>query len=213
MRALALLLLAPALLSAHDPVTTKLTWTKEISRLVLKRCAGCHRPGAQAPFSLLTYEDARPWAVAIREEAALRTMPPWGAVKGFGHFKDDPSLSQEELTLLIEWVNGGAPEGEPQYAPKESPAPFAYAATKKPGRLIAKDTRLAAPLTLNALRPQRLAPNTPLQVIAELPDGTREPLLWIRQWKSTYRHAFVLAEPMKLPAGSTIRTTGPVLLY
>jgi hypothetical protein len=199
---------------AHDPITTKLTWSKEISRLVQNRCAGCHRPGGPAPFSLLTYQDARPWAVAMREEAAQRTMPPWGAVKGFGRFRGDPSLAQEELALLIEWVNGGAPEGDPQFAPKEPVLPFVYAAPlRRAPLLLSKDTSLARPRTLAAIRPQRLARGGSLQVTAELPDGTNVPVLWVRDWKPAYRHAFVLAQPLALPRGTRLRITAPVVVY
>src|SRR5260370_42137389 len=89
------LLLAAVRAPAHDPITTNLTWSKEISRVVYQHCAACHRPGGSA-FSLMTYEDARPWAKAIRDEVLNRRMPPWDAVKGVGEFRDDPSLSLPE---------------------------------------------------------------------------------------------------------------------
>jgi len=66
---------------AHDPITTNLTWSKEISRLIYQHCASCHRPDGRA-MSLLTYEEARPWAKAIRDEVLNRRMPPWDPVKG-----------------------------------------------------------------------------------------------------------------------------------
>ncbi|HXK04842.1 MAG TPA: cytochrome c, partial [Verrucomicrobiae bacterium] len=98
--------------SGHDVITTPLTFSREISRLVYARCASCHRPGGRA-FSLMTYADARPWAAAIKEEVLERRMPPWGAVKGFGEFKDDQGLTQEQIELIADWVEGGAPEGDP----------------------------------------------------------------------------------------------------
>src|ERR1700754_2318272 len=88
-------------LRAHDPITTKLTWTREISRIFYARCASCHRSGGKA-FSLLTYKEARPWAVAIAEEVMERRMPPWGAVKGFGEFRNDQSLTQEQIGLIAQ---------------------------------------------------------------------------------------------------------------
>src|SRR5436190_23890526 len=109
-----LLLAVP--LFAHDPITTSLTWSKEISRLVQQHCASCHRPGGRA-MSLLTYEEARPWAKAIRDEVLNRRMPPWDAVKGVGDFRGDRSLSQAELDVVVNWVEGGAPEGDPAYLP------------------------------------------------------------------------------------------------
>src|SRR5579864_3454608 len=97
---------------AHEPITTKLTWTQEIARIVYKRCASCHHEGGAA-FSLMTYDEARPWAKAIKEEVLERRMPPWEAVKGFGEFREDRGLTQEELETISAWVEGGAPEGEP----------------------------------------------------------------------------------------------------
>src|SRR5580700_1105270 len=117
-RALVLFAVAAAVL-AHDPITTKLLWTQEISRIVYKHCASCHRQGASA-MSLMTYEEARPWAKAIRDEVIARGMPPWGAVKGVGAFRDDPSLSQIEIDMIVNWVEGGAPQGDDVYLP---PAP------------------------------------------------------------------------------------------
>ena len=97
--------------SAHDIITTPITWDREISRIVYDRCASCHHDGGRA-FSLMTYAAARPWAVAIKEEVLERRMPPWGAVKGFGDFRNDKALTPEQLELIISWVGGGVPEGE-----------------------------------------------------------------------------------------------------
>ena len=77
-------LLAGAM-QAHDLITTPITWSREISRIVYARCASCHHEGGRA-FSLMTFKDARPWTVAIREEVLRRTMPSWGAIKGYGDF-------------------------------------------------------------------------------------------------------------------------------
>ena len=93
----------------HDIITTPLTWDREISRIVYARCASCHRQDGSA-FPLLTYEQARPWAKSIEEETLERRMPPWGAVKGFGDFRNDQGLTQEQLELISNWVDGGAPE-------------------------------------------------------------------------------------------------------
>jgi len=74
-------------LLAHDPITTKITWDAEISRIVNRRCISCHAAGSSVDLS--TYELARPWAKAIRNQVLQRSMPPWGAVKGFGEFRRD----------------------------------------------------------------------------------------------------------------------------
>ena len=108
---LVLLLLAARVGLPHDIITTKLTWNREISRIVYKRCASCHRDGGAA-MSLMTYDDARPWAKDIRDQVVARTMPPWGAVKGVGSFQNDPSLTEVEIQMLVAWVEGGAPKGD-----------------------------------------------------------------------------------------------------
>ena len=73
---------------AHDIITTPITFDREIARIFQARCLSCHHQGGAA-FSLKTYAEARPWAVAIQEEVLTRRMPPWGAVKGFGDFRND----------------------------------------------------------------------------------------------------------------------------
>src|SRR5215213_7387033 len=94
---------------AHDVITTSVTFSRDIVRIFHERCASCHRPGGST-FSLMTYAESRPWAVAIKEEVLRRRMPPWGAVKGFGDFRNDQSLSAEQLERIVSWVDGGVPE-------------------------------------------------------------------------------------------------------
>jgi mono/diheme cytochrome c family protein len=84
-----LLLTGSWVATSHDPVTTKLTWSQEISRIIYKRCAGCHGEGGR-PMSLVTYEEARPWAKAIRDEVLNRRMPPWEQSKVSATFKMMP---------------------------------------------------------------------------------------------------------------------------
>ena len=96
-------------LRGHNP-GANITWNREVSRIVYERCASCHRPGGTA-FSLMTYQDARPHAAAIKEAVLTRRMPPWGAVKGFGDFRDDQGLTQEQIELITDWVEGSTPRG------------------------------------------------------------------------------------------------------
>lgn len=96
-------------IAAHNPITTKVTWTREISALLERRCISCHRPSGYAGFSLTTYGDARPWAVAIKEEVLSGSMPPWGAAPGIGQFANDRRLTRHEQELVAAWVDGGAP--------------------------------------------------------------------------------------------------------
>src|SRR4029077_253455 len=95
------------------------TWNREISRLVYDRGASCHRDGGTA-FSLMTYQDIQPRAAAIKQAVLARRMPPWGAVKGFGDFKNDQGLTQEQIELITDWVEGGSPRGN---NPNALPAP------------------------------------------------------------------------------------------
>ncbi len=78
-----------------------------------RSCQTCHRPGTNAPMSLLTYEDVRPWARAIKNKVTSRLMPPWHIERNVGiqQFKDDPSLSDKEIATIASWVDGGAPKG------------------------------------------------------------------------------------------------------
>jgi mono/diheme cytochrome c family protein len=107
--AVAALTHTPEQIAAHNPITTKVTWTREISAILARRCVSCHRPGGYASFSLTTYDDARPWAVAIKEEVLAGEMPPWGAAPGVGHFANDRRLTRHEQELIAAWVYGGAP--------------------------------------------------------------------------------------------------------
>src|SRR5207244_487932 len=78
-----------------------------------RSCVVCHRPGSIAPMSLTTYEDARPWARAIKLKISNREMPPWYIERNIGiqKFKDDPSLTDAEIATVVKWIDGGAPQG------------------------------------------------------------------------------------------------------
>jgi hypothetical protein len=97
---------------------TPVTFHKEIEPILQKRCQDCHRPGETAPMSLLAYNDARPWAKAIRAAVIQRKMPPWFADPKYGKFTNDCRLSQSEIDTLVAWADGGALEGDPKDAPK-----------------------------------------------------------------------------------------------
>jgi mono/diheme cytochrome c family protein len=195
--------------AAHDIITTTITWDREISRIVYARCARCHHPGGAA-FSLLTYSDARPWAVAIKEEVEERRMPPWGAVKGFGDFRNDESLTPEQIELIVSWVSGGVPEGNAADLP-QTPA-FADAEIPKPSReglTLRGDTVLRAPIVLDGLSLLDVPDGASFQVTAEVQGGAIEPLLWVFQYKSEFAHPFLLRTPLRLPRGAAIRGIPP----
>ncbi len=100
-------LIAPAQARAADTPT----YSKHVAPILFDKCSACHRPGAMAPMSLMTFEDARPWARAIKTKVTRREMPPWGADPAVGRFRNDPSLTPAEIDTIALWVDAGAPEG------------------------------------------------------------------------------------------------------
>ena len=113
--ALLTVLSLPALAAASGK---EVTYHKEVLPILQKRCQGCHRPGEVAPMSFLTYNDARPWAKAIKEAVLLKKMPPWFADPAHGKFENNRSLTSAEAETLVAWADGGAREGDPQDAPQ-----------------------------------------------------------------------------------------------
>ena len=94
----------------HVPITTKIVFNREIAQIFQKKCFQCHTD-SNVSVPLTTYREARPWAVAIKEEILERRMPPWGAASGYGHFANDMSLTGREISLILSWADGGAPSG------------------------------------------------------------------------------------------------------
>ncbi len=194
-------------LHAHDVISTKITWSREVSRIVYKRCASCHRDGGSA-FSLINYDEARPWAKAIKEEVLSRRMPPWNAVKGFAEFKNDAGLTQEELEIIADWVEGGAPEGNPLYMPSK-PRARKSVESKNAGDSVrvAGSLVLKAPAEFTGIQPGTLQPGSVVQVVAQRPDGVVDPLLWVQNFNPAYNQPYVFANPVSLPAGTRISVT------
>jgi hypothetical protein len=207
-RPAALLLLAVAIpAAAHETITTKLTWSAEISRIIFKRCGTCHHEGGSA-FSLMSYQEARPWAKAIKEEVLERRMPPWSAVKGFGEFADEHALTMEELHLLSDWVEGGAPEGDPKYLPDRPTARKAAKTSLIRGLTVAGTHKLASRLIVRAVRPEGVPQGGSLKAVAMLPDGRVEPLIWIYNYQTKWPRNYTLRNPLRLPAGTSIHVSG-----
>ena len=114
MRRCCLLLLSATSLFAADP-----TFYKDVLPILQDRCQECHRSGEIGKMPLATYQQARPWAAAIKEAVAMHKMPPWFADPHFGKFANDRSLSPEQVATLTAWADRGAKEGNP----KDAPAP------------------------------------------------------------------------------------------
>ena len=97
----------------------QVTFTKDVAPILQERCQVCHRTGTFAPMSLVNYEQARPWARAIKQKVLAREMPPWFIDKNIGvqHFSNDVSLTDQEIATIVQWVDAGAPEGNPSDMP------------------------------------------------------------------------------------------------
>jgi hypothetical protein len=106
------------LLTAASAVASPPTFSKDVAPILFKSCVECHRPTAMAPMSLMTYEDARPWARAIRQKVAARQMPPWGADPSVAKYSNDVSLKQEEIDAITAWVDAGSLEGDRRDLPR-----------------------------------------------------------------------------------------------
>jgi hypothetical protein len=95
------------------------TFTRDVAPILQSKCEACHRPESMAPMSLITYEEVRPWARAIAQRVGSRQMPPWHIDKTIGiqAFKNDRSLTDEQIDTVLRWVAAGAPKGDPKEAP------------------------------------------------------------------------------------------------
>jgi hypothetical protein len=201
------LLLVAAPLVAHEIITTNLTFTRDISRIFDRHCMSCHGPQAEIP--LATYEQARPWAVAIKDQILSRAMPPWGAVKGFGNLKPDHALTQEEIMIIAAWVIGGAPQGDPAWLPKQAHGkPATPSPSVKTALTVRGQTTLTGPMTLAGIRPQETVESA--RITARLPDGAIRPLVWLYHYDPKWKRDFLFREPILLPTGAAIESTAPV---
>lgn len=108
-------------LDAHKPVTSKYTFNEDVYPIVKEHCGGCHVPGGIAPMSLMTYEDARPWAESIRLELTSGHMPPWYGDPSVAPLRDVHKLSPRDLDVVLTWVTGGTPPGVPMKVPVAAP--------------------------------------------------------------------------------------------
>src|SRR5579863_10760814 len=105
---------------AADTTTSKpVTFTKDVAPIFQAKCEECHRPNTGAPFSLQKYEEARPWATSIKQRVASRNMPPWhiDQTVGIQHFANDRSLTDDQIAMIVKWVDAGAPKGDPKDMP------------------------------------------------------------------------------------------------
>jgi hypothetical protein len=210
-------------LLAHDPISTKVTWEGDIKRLVEARCVSCHSDGGRAPMALTTYEEARPWARAIREEVLTRRMPKWPVVRGYGDFSNDPSLSPFEVALFAAWVDGGAPRTLPPKAGAPPTPPPAVAGSSKFAVPVArpvehptgKQREVDVPCTARSLPAGRLVGLRPvlekgadLRVTVTGSDGSTEPLLWLRNFDPAFAETYWLRRPLPVTRATRVEIRG-----
>src|SRR5690348_9557302 len=105
--------------NVSSPATyvSNVTFTKDVAPIVQKHCQSCHRPGEGTPFSLLTYEEAKPWAKLMRQMVQQRQMPPWFEDGHTAKFANNRSLTQAQIDTIVAWENAGAPKGDPKDLP------------------------------------------------------------------------------------------------
>jgi len=108
---------APSL--AADTLPRPVTYAKDVAPIFQEKCQQCHQPNSIAPMSLLTFENARPWAKSIKQRVLTRQMPPWHIDPSVGvhEFKNDMSLTDAQIDTIVRWVDAGAPEGDPRDLP------------------------------------------------------------------------------------------------
>src|SRR5712692_5330364 len=115
----AIVALASLAMAADLTSSQPVTFSKDVAPILQEKCQMCHRDGSMAPMSLVTYEETRPWAKDIRQRVITRQMPPWHLDKTVGvqKFKNDISLSDDQIATLVRWVDSGAPQGYPKDMP------------------------------------------------------------------------------------------------
>lgn len=116
---------------------SKVTYSKQIARIFKSHCVECHREGEIAPFSLTNYDEVAGWAEMIREVVNQKRMPPWHADPAHGKFKNDRSLTEEQIADIDIWVRNGAPEGDPKDLPEPPTFTPGWQLSRKPDALIA----------------------------------------------------------------------------
>src|SRR6202162_5080238 len=115
----ALLTFSGSVFAAESTQQKPVTFAKDVAPILQEKCEACHRKGSMAPMSLVTYEETRPWAKAIRERVITRQMPPWHLDKtvGIQEFQNDRSLNDGQIATIVRWVDAGSPMGDPKDMP------------------------------------------------------------------------------------------------
>lgn len=197
-------------LRGHDVITTNLTFSRDVSRIFASHCLSCH--GSASSIPLTSYQEARPWAVSIKEQVVSRAMPPWGAVKGFGDLSPDNSLAEEEIMIIAAWVVGGAPEGNPATLPKPSSVarPSANSLLLSDALVVQTRAKLAKAIEAAGIKPLDIQTISSAKVTARLPGGDVLPLLWLYEFDGTSKRTFTFRSPVNLPPGTVVESSSPL---
>lgn len=133
-------------------------------------------------------------------------MPPFGAVKGFGDIRDDQALTQDEIHLISDWVEGGSPEGDPALLPKNPRSEISAGTPAKAGAELIVDGSLTLKhgIAVVGIRPASLTEGSSIKVIALQPDGAIQPLIWLYHYQPRFDRSYYFRKPLKLPAGTRI---------
>ncbi|HEY6274189.1 MAG TPA: thiol-disulfide isomerase, partial [Terriglobales bacterium] len=140
---LVVLWMSMAAMAADNP-STQVTFNKDVLPILQNNCQTCHRPNQIAPMSFLTYQEVRPWALAMKTAVVTKQMPPWFADPRYGHFSNERKLSETDIKTIARWADTGAAEGEA----KDKPAPKEFAAegwTIKPDLVFAMPKPYSVP--------------------------------------------------------------------
>jgi len=155
----------------------------------------------------MTYPEVQPRLTAIKDQVLKRRMPPWGAVKGFGDFRNDQALTQEEIEMISDWIDADAPRGNNRNVLPAVPKFNKPSTFKKPkdSLEVRGNLTLIRPFILDGIFPESIVNGTSAQIVARFPDSRIEPLVWLYEYNPNFPHPFLFRTPIELPAGSIIQ--------
>jgi hypothetical protein len=198
-----------------------ISFHKDVEPILQKNCQTCHRPGQVAPMSFMTYENARPYARAMKAAVTSRKMPPWFADPHYGPYLNDRSLSQRDIDTIVNWADAGAPEGTAVDAPPPAQWPQ--------GWFIKPDIIIDGPVTdvpakaknnvvewITVIMPSGLTSDTwvtSVQIKPEFPEVTHHLCIGYIPHNPAYRYGVAYWTDKERDAdGSALPDKGPTFL-
>jgi len=122
------------------------TFSKDVAPIVFNKCVSCHRPGEVAPMTLMSYDEVRPWAKAIKTKVVSREMPPWGADPDHSlKMRNDRSLTKQQIETIAAWVDGGAPRGNDADLPPMPKFAEGWTAGREPDYVLEMPVEFSIP--------------------------------------------------------------------